>query len=172
MKQNNIFKNERTSGGSFVFWFLVLSVLAGLDQLTKYLAFHGQFGSFLNAFAPQIRKLHYFNHNFAFSLPIPSFLMFALYALILGAIGWHVVKNFGKLTFGHRLAWVLILTGALSNVGERIALGYVRDFIYVLSGIFNLADGYIIVGVIILLFQSSLHNPGASVNKHESGIRN
>ena len=54
---------------------------------------------------------------------------------------------------------VLTFAGALSNVVERIVLGSVRDFIYIIFyhwvGVYNLADGYIIAGIILLLLRST-----------------
>lgn len=145
---------------SFVFWFGLFLVLVGIDQLTKYLAFHTSFGSFLNALKPAVRKFHYFNHNFAFSLPLPPWLMYILYAAILGLIIWYIAKSFRRLSALAWTAWILILAGALSNIGERMSLGYVRDFIYIMSGIFNLADGYIIAGVAILLLSEVASDKG------------
>ena len=53
-------------------------------------------------------------------------------------------------------AWMLIFAGAASNIGERILLGYVRDFIYITfykwTGVYNAADFYILIGIVILLF--------------------
>ena len=146
-------KNERMTWSSFVFWSLVGFVLIGLDQITKYLAFHGSFGNFLGPI-PGMRKLLYLNNDFAFSLPLPLPLMFAFYALILFLIIRYLAKNWLKLGDWSRFAWTLILAGAISNIVERVVLGYVRDFVYILSGIFNLADGCIVAGVIILLIAS------------------
>lgn len=50
-----------------------------------------------------------------------------------------------------KLAWTLVFAGAISNVTERVVLGYVRDFIFIFGGILNLADLYILGGVFILL---------------------
>jgi signal peptidase II len=149
---------ERPAKGSFVFWLGFFAALVGLDQLTKYLAFVGSFGNFLNAFKPAIKKFHYFNRAFAFSLPLPVALIYFLYAVILSAIVWYVYRNHRQFSRPAKIAWALILAGGISNIVERVALGYVRDFVYILSGIFNLADGYIIAGVIILLFASPKKN--------------
>src|SRR6202044_1911289 len=81
------------------------------------------------------------NFNFAFSLPLPAGLMYIVYAIILAAIFYYLLKQYKQLSTAAKFAWLLVVTGALCNVLERIVLGYVRDFIYVFSGIFNLADG-------------------------------
>lgn len=107
----------------------------------------------------QVSKHFYSNefHNyfFAFSLPVPIPVMYGIYAVAIAAIIWNLKNNFFTFNLWNKLAWVAILSGAVANVAERIVLGYVRDFIYISfyhwTGIYNLADGFIIVGVIMLL---------------------
>lgn len=119
-------------------WGLVFVFLIALDQLIK------------NSVSRQ-----FLNYQFAFSLPLPAWLMYLVYALILAGIIIYCFRNFSKFNQLQSLAWILIIAGAVSNIGERIILGYVRDYIYILTGVFNLADGYIILGIIILLAQSA-----------------
>jgi lipoprotein signal peptidase len=130
-------KDGRLNKESFVFLFVILIIA---DQLIKY-------------FIPD--EKYFLNHNFAFSLPVPGYLMYLVYFFILGGIGHYLFKNFYQLDRISKIAWSMILAGAASNIGERIALGYVRDFIYInlhnWTGIYNVADGYIIVGVVILI---------------------
>ncbi|MBU6447871.1 signal peptidase II [Patescibacteria group bacterium] len=115
---------------SFLFFLFVL-----VDQLTKYYFSDHSFR----------------NYFFAFSLHIPIWLMYAIYAILLGGLlYWFIVAT--KKTVWTKLAFVLIVAGAISNLVERIALGYVRDFIYIHTGVFNLADFMIILGLIILFF--------------------
>lgn len=93
-------------------------------------------------------------------------------------VHFHPVKNFGLsfgLNFGNGInALVLILAvivflailknqtvnlglafligGAISNIGDRIVLGFVRDFLDVGLGFtFNLADVFILIGLVILV---------------------
>lgn len=142
-------RNERPGFGTFVFWFLGL---VAADQILKSWAF-GNFGDgkFIG-FYPYLGLSQFKNFNFAFSLAMPIWLIYLVYAVILTMIIYYLSKNFLPISRLSFLAWCLILAGAFSNVGERVALGYVRDFIYILTGIFNLADGYIVLGVGILLF--------------------
>src|SRR3989344_7402109 len=47
---------------------------------------------------------------------------------------------------------ILLLSGTIGNLIDRVAFGYVRDFIAVyIWPNFNLADSYNVIGVIILL---------------------
>ncbi len=130
-KRNQIYKSKRCL--PFVFLFLI-----GLDQAAKF-------------FSTNI----YRNYNFAFSLPVPTVAMYLIYSLVVGAIVFYLAKNYFLLSLPALIGWTLILAGAVSNIGERVALGYVRDFIYILNGIFNLADAYIIMGILILILSNT-----------------
>ncbi len=122
----------------FFSWGVFLLVLVGLDQLVK-------------TYAHNVFK----NNFFAFSLPLPVWLMYLVYATVLAGMVYYCVKNYRVFSLLQTLAWTLIFAGAVSNIGERITLGYVRDFIYILNGVFNLADGYIIAGVLMLLLSKN-----------------
>ncbi len=109
-----------------------------LDQLSKFLV--------ANPFR---------NYFFAFSIVLPVWVMYAIYFVVMIMVFLYLKKNFFLLGKLEKLAWLFISAGAIANIGERMVLGYVRDFIYISFsrwvGIYNFADGYIIVGVIILL---------------------
>lgn len=56
------------------------------------------------------------------------------------------------------LGTTIVLAGAFSNIADRVVLGYVRDFInFGLGFTFNLADVFIIIGIIMLLYNSQKH---------------
>lgn len=150
----NSFKmqNERIVRRSFVFWLVEATFLIALEQVVKQIIFaifksHLLYGSF----GIQI----YRNYNFAFSVYMPVPIMYMFYAAAIISICVYLYKYFFVLKQLHVFAWSLILAGALSNVGERLIFGFVRDYIYIFTGIFNLADFYIIAGVLILLLSSS-----------------
>jgi len=118
-----------------VLWGLVVFlILVAVDQLAKILC-----GNV------------YHNFFFAFSLKVPAPLMYVVYFIGIASIAAYLFKHHQNLSKTDFLAWTMILAGAVSNVGERIVLGYVRDWIHIKSGVFNLADGYIILGILILL---------------------
>ena len=75
--------------------------------------------------------------------------------MIIGGIIWYIGKNTisDKL---EKIAYALVLGGAIGNFVNRIIYGYVIDFIDVKVfnydyPIFNLADIFIVVGVILLV---------------------
>ena len=59
-----------------------------------------------------------------------------------------------ELSYWARIIFVLILAGAISNIIDRLYLGYVRDFIDVGLGFtFNLADAMIVIGLVLIVFK-------------------
>ncbi len=109
-------------------------ILICIDQVTK-----------------KIPESVFLNYNFAFSLPLPVWLMFFIYAAVLFFIFKYLWSHITFLKNFEIIAWVFILSGAISNIVERILLGYVRDWIYIWTGVFNLADIYIILGILFLI---------------------
>ncbi len=129
-------------------WFSLTAILILIDQLTKLLASNWGWSIF-------------FNDNFAFSLPIPVMLMFAIYIGVLISISIYVYKTWQRFDTMQRVAWCLVFAGGLSNIAERIILGHVRDFIYLANGILNVADLFILTGLMLLLIsQRYSHRTG------------
>lgn len=67
---------------------------------------------------------------------------------------WFLIKNYLKLHTLIRIAFALILAGAVGNLIDRVFLGYVRDMFYFVLidfPVFNVADSAITVGAGILL---------------------
>ncbi len=151
---------------------LVLSILVvwvGLDQWTKVLA-----TQYLKDSAP----LNYFNGMFQLLYAenpgaflgmggnmssMTRFIIFGLFvALGLVVMFWSLMKN--KISKNETVAYSFILAGGIGNVIDRLthANGHVIDFMFIdlkfaalaRTGVFNIADVAIVIGVIILLFQT------------------
>jgi len=133
--QKNNLPTERRVIHSFGFWFAICILLIAADQVTKYFVQRGNAEIFLN-------------ENFAFGVPLPTVVMYVVYALVLAIVVRIVYVHRKQLTAPAKLGWTLILAGGLSNIFERIILGHVRDFIYVANGVFNTADCFIIAGLL------------------------
>lgn len=132
-------------------WFLCAAVLGAVDFTSRVVCF-----SHCAVTGGKYFGLHPFkNLYFAFSIPLPSVLMYAVYSAVLVILCAYICVQWSAFSFYAKLAWVLIFTGALVNVGERVAIGYVRDFIQIGTGYLNLGDIYIILGVAYLLYHSS-----------------
>ena len=133
-------KKESAVKSSFFFLFVIF-----VDQLSKH-------------YANNI----FYNNNFAFSLPLPIWLIYGIYFFVLTGMIFYVLGNYDKLGKLSKIAWILIFAGAVSNIAERIFTGHVRDFIFISFmkwvGVYNLADFFIIIGIIVLAIPASLFN--------------
>ncbi len=128
------------------------AALIAADQASKYFAYHGNFGGFLNYAKPFLGKGISPNYHFAFGIAVPAAWAYSVYALIAVAAIWWFIK-LKKRSRVLEVAFVLVAAGAISNLLDRFLLGYVRDFIYIFWGnILNFADIYITAGIILILF--------------------
>lgn len=128
------------------FYFLILGSLILIDQLSKLAVSKLGWSIFLN-------------DQFAFSLPVPTVLMFAIYFLVLSGSFFYIYKFWKNFSSQQKLAWTLVVAGGLSNVVERIFLGSVRDFIPLAGGMLNFADFYILIGLVLLLVSTRSQDP-------------
>jgi len=125
---------------------------------------------------PQAREPHYVfrpwwrmnyveNPNAAFGLggflpPGPRYAVFLLFAAVaLGAIAWFY-RRLAPGQWLHQVTLALVFTGASGNVVDRLVRRYVIDFIEwywwnrpdLRWPTFNLADSFLSVGIVLLLF--------------------
>lgn len=144
-------------------WIVALVVLV-LDRYTKVLVLNNlEIGSW-KALIPGVALTHVHNRGIAFSLFAEGgpFSRVILHAVILTAvvlIAWMLVRQphqrlWAKLAFG------LILGGAIGNLVDRILYGWVVDFIHIWVRTstgswswpdFNIADSAITVGAVLLV---------------------
>lgn len=76
-------------------------------------------------------------------------------AIISVLILWYVIKHYSKLPNWLRVAFALILAGAVGNLFDRVVYGYVIDMMHVTFidyPVFNPADNMLVIGVVILCF--------------------
>ena len=116
-------------------------------------------------FKPVLQIIYTPNYNIAFSLPLPAILIYFLVisALIFLCFLWwqHLLVANLKLL----LATSLITSGALSNLIDRFALGFVVDYVnIVIWPIFNLADCMIVAGISIYLLSELKMNKNTTIN--------
>jgi signal peptidase II len=142
---------DGNAGGKMLYAIWTLFFIA-LDRLTKLWAERwllGRHGGILEAL-PGVFRFHYAeNTGVAFSmLPNGRLLIIALNLLLIAAvIGYLVVKKPKSRLV--RLGLIMVAAGGAGNVIDRIALGYVIDFIeftFVRFAVFNFADICVTVG--------------------------
>lgn len=137
-------------------WCLTGVILLILDQLTKYLA-----AKYLNTpyvIWDGVLELRYYeNTGMAFSMMegLTVFLIMST-VLAMAVIAWIFTvfyKNSKWEMLTHIL--ILILTGGVGNLIDRISHRYVIDFIYIKLinfPIFNLADTYVTLAMVWLIW--------------------
>ncbi len=135
---------------------LLLLMLVFLDQWTKCLAVRNLKGAADVVLIRGVLKLHYLeNRGMAFGL-LQGFQI--LFTVLTVAVLFLAVLIFLRLSYTKRFVFfrillVLIAAGAVGNSIDRIANGYVVDFIYfslIDFPVFNVADCYVTVSCILM----------------------
>lgn len=143
---------------------LLISILFLADRLTKWLAFKiPEEGIFL--WSKNFCGLRFYkNFYLIFNIKLPEMLMYGFIALILAALLWLLVKNYGQKKYFLVACLSLIIAGAISNLADRIIFGYVIDFISFFDySIFNLSDVYIVAGVGLIVAREVLYSRKSKV---------
>ena len=133
----------------------VIAILIVLDQLVKaYVVQNIALGE-IKSWIPNFVSLTYLqNRGAAFSILQDQQWLFAIITLVVmvGAI-WYLHKHMED-SLWMVLGLTLIIAGGLGNFIDRISQGFVVDMFhldFINFAIFNVADSYLTVGVIILL---------------------
>ena len=145
-------------------WYALALAVALLDQLSKHWVSASFRYAEVRPFTAFFNLVLTHNQGAAFSFLASAsgwqrgfFIVLALIAIVLILV--LLARHAGDKLFCLSLA--LILGGALGNVIDRIALGYVVDFLdFHLAGwhwpAFNLADSAISLGAVLLIVESLL----------------
>lgn len=147
---------HQKKGVSWAFLIISAVVLVLFDQWTKVLAASNLKGGSV-VLIPGVLQLTYLeNRGAAFSmLEGQQGFFFVITVVIVGAVLWFYAKlpadkKYRKL----RITAAFLTAGAIGNFIDRLALHYVRDFIYFVIinfPIFNVADIYVTGSAIALV---------------------
>ncbi|MCX6763646.1 MAG: signal peptidase II [Candidatus Moranbacteria bacterium] len=143
-----------------IFLGLFFLLLIAADQASKYIIRHS--GGF-----------YICNKNIAFGINIPPFLFWILWSsiiifiLLIASNLKFVIGNWGIKTSNYlptgqagkllitNYSLILILSGAISNLIDRLYYGCITDFIDLkFWPVFNLADSFIVIGIFLLIIQN------------------
>lgn len=137
---------------------LVMIILIIIDQITKYLAvIHLKDKPAFNIINGVLELNYLENKGAAFGMLQNQKIFFVFVAIIILCVIAYILyktPDTQKYTIMHILL-TLIAAGAIGNMIDRIRLDYVVDFIYFVLinfPIFNVADIYVTVATIILIF--------------------
>lgn len=143
---------------SYLYACIACLILTGLDQITKQLAVIHLMDQPSIVLIPGVFELQYLeNRGAAFGVFQNKQIIF-----LLGAVFIFLVVLYFYAKIPHRKRYylmrfyaVLIVSGAIGNMIDRIRLKYVVDFFYfslIDFPIFNVADCYVVIGCILFAF--------------------
>ena len=96
--------------------------------------------------------------------PTATLLLGVLSGIVALGILVYLIRNSRTLPRVQAWAFTLILAGAVGNMIDRFALGYVRDFIHFYLPnfnfpVFNVADSCVVIGAALLILSSFFERP-------------
>ena len=133
----------------------IIAVLIVIDQLVKaYVVQNIALGE-IKSWIPNLVSLTYLqNRGAAFSMLQDQQWFFALITfVVMGVAVWYLHKHIED-SWWLVTGLVLIIAGGLGNFIDRISQGFVVDMFhldFINFAIFNVADSYLTVGVVVLL---------------------
>ena len=149
---------EETLASRFFSFSTILAVF-GLDRLLKIWVVRNFLeGQGISLFGPWVHLTRVSNTGAAFGLWKDS----GVFLVCFSAVSFLIVffYLFKKPAQPHSFAWALIAGGALGNLVDRLAYGYVIDYLDLrVWPVFNLADASICLGVIWILFRFTARRP-------------
>lgn len=159
---------QKKHDASRLLFFVALSIIA-LDQLTKYLikvnlAFNETIDIIQGIFSVTYRTNTGIGFGLLQGLNIPLMVVSSIIILLMGYFYYKLDKKETLMRF----PLGLIISGALSNLVDRIIQGSVTDFIYVHGWpAFNVADSAISIGAVMLIIMHIRKTEGKAKNKSE-----
>ncbi|WP_303672567.1 signal peptidase II [Vampirovibrio chlorellavorus] len=161
-----------SSRWNLIFWIVCFALL---DQGSKWLAKAYLSPGVSVPIIPGVFQLSLaFNTGAAFSLLRHQPQLLSAFTSVLFIVLLTYALSRRQLAKGEPLAMALILGGALGNLVDRLTTGRVTDYFDVVAihyPIFNVADSFIFVGVILMIvtvFRSAPANDStAGTNAHE-----
>lgn len=149
-------KNSYPRALAFVIFFCVALVTLGADLASKAWFFDGSsvhFTSRFSFFDGRVQHMVHTNLGAAFNIPLPLPLIIGVSIIF---CGWLLVFLFSIPSNWGRPRLVsffgLLFGGALGNLSDRLALGFVRDWLLLWNRTFvNIADIAILLGFLLAL---------------------
>lgn len=131
----------------------IIATVFSIDRVTKFFFLTHVLATSSRVIAITAHQ----NYGLMANLPVPAWIIIPITILVLAWIGWKLIDEMQRQTF-YPLA--LIAGGAIGNLYDRLTMGFVFDWIWVLQrSVINLADIAIGVGILwymLLIKKTSL----------------
>lgn len=150
-------KSSKMNWKYFIVFIICTGVLTLFDQLTKIAAVNALKGQKPFVIIDGVFEFYYLeNTGTAWGMFAGGrYIFLVLTVVILAVLCFFVLKMpLTKRYIPLHIVMILIASGALGNFIDRLALGYVRDFIYfklIDFPIFNVADIYVTISIFTLI---------------------
>jgi signal peptidase II len=140
---------HRTEWSAAVTAVLGTAVVFLADRLTKWFFFSKTF-SWPGPFPSIITIVHHENHGIVANLPVPQMAIIAMTLIIVATIVVGLLRAIHRGEIHLSLALGILIGGALGNLFDRVANGYVFDWILLVErSAINLADASIVLGAVM-----------------------
>ncbi|MCC3864554.1 signal peptidase II [Terrisporobacter petrolearius] len=131
----------------------IVAILIGLDQIIKYWVLNYLKGVESIPVINNIFNLTYVeNRGAAFGMLQNNQTIFVVVAAIASCYGLYYLHT-KKVNDLGKIGILLVISGAIGNLIDRVILGYVIDYLdfhIIWNYVFNLADCFVVVGTILL----------------------
>ena len=134
-------------------YILTIIALIVIDQISKYLALNNLANIGSIPIIENIFHLTYVeNRGAAFGMFQNNQIVFIIVAVFASIVGlYYIYKK--KLNLLGNISILLIISGAIGNLIDRVRLGFVVDYFdfrFIWDYVFNVADIFVVVGTILL----------------------
>ena len=122
-----------------------------IDQIVKYIVVASNCD--ITIIPKYFNLIYVQNTGGVYGIFEDSNIAFCLVSAIVLMILFIYSKNITKDNKLKKALWQLILAGGVSNLIDRIFRGFVVDFVQMIGfGVFNLADAFIVISAVIIIF--------------------
>jgi len=144
-------------------YIILVAILIALDQVSKYVIDNNFFeGDTLGVITDFFHITYVKNRGIAFGMfqgKLDIISVATVIAII--AIIYYLYKDRNKMPILEKIGFNFILAGAIGNMIDRVARGFVIDMIDfrgIWAFVFNLADVWINIGVLLILLEYFFDN--------------
>lgn len=149
----SLFRRKTWSPAKAAFFLFVVTVLVAVDQLVKWEVVRHIKNQDIPVLGDFLHFTYEENTGAAFSLMTGKVWLLSLVALIMVVVCLYILLRQKLHAPLGNLALLLISSGGMGNLIDRLFRGHVVDFLYVKKinfAVFNVADSYVVVGAILL----------------------
>ena len=144
-------------------YIILVAILIALDQVSKYIIDKNFFeGDTLGVITDFFHITYVKNRGIAFGMFQGKLDIISIATVIaIIAIIYYLYKDRNKMPILEKIGFNFILAGAIGNMIDRVARGFVIDMIDfrgIWAFVFNLADVWINIGVLLILLEYFFDN--------------